>query len=308
MATLSEYLTQTRSLLNDPSGNFYSTANLTRWINLARKKVAQDAQCVRLIPRSSAAIQSITVTAGGSGYTTATVTISAPSAYGVGFVQATATATVLAGVVTAISVTNAGSGYLTGATVTISGDGSGATATPVLQSYLSTVASQEVYQFSTANAILQSQTSGVSQVIGVQSVAVSWGASKPVLGGPYPWSSFQAYVRSLNIVSQNYPRIWSQYGQGVNGSIYLFPVPANAAQMEWDCYCTPADLTSDASVDLVPYPWTEVVPYYAMYNAYLNAQRRDDAMQALADYKRLVIEGRVSTTPSVVPDFYGSGY
>lgn len=309
MATLSEYLTQTRSFLNDPSGQFYSTVNLTRYINLGRKKVAQDAQCVRIIPRSSAAITSIAVTAGGSGYTSATVTISAPTAYGVGFTTATATATVAAGAVTAITVTDGGTGYLTdNVTVTITGDGTGATATATLQSYLSTVASQEVYQFSTANTILQSQAPGASQIIGVQTVAVSWGASKPVLGGPYAWSAFQAYVRSLNIVSQNYPRIWSQYGQGVNGSVYLFPVPAQAAQMEWDCYCTPADLTSDASVDLIPYPWTEAVPYYACYQAYLNAQRRDDAQQMLADYSRYVIQGRTGTSPAIVPEFYGTGY
>jgi hypothetical protein len=122
-----------------------------------------------------------------------------------------------------------------------------------------------------------------------------------------PWSAFQAYVRSLNIVSQNYPRVWSQYGQGVNGSIYLYPVPASAAQMEWDCYCTPADLVDDSSVDLIPYPWTEAVPYYAMYNAYLNAQRRDDAQSALADYNRLVIQGRAGTSPAMVPSFYGMG-
>lgn len=308
MATLSEYLLQTRSMLNDPSAQFYSTSNLTRWINLGRKKVAQDAQCIRLIPRPSAAISTITVTAGGSGYTSATVTISAPNAYGVGFTQATATATVLAGAVTAISVTNGGTGYISpGTTVTISGDGTGATASPVLQSYMSTVAGQEVYLYSTASTILQSQVPGAGQVFAVQTVAVSWGASKPVLQYA-PWSAFQAYVRSLNIVSQNYPRLWSQYAQGVNGSVYLYPVPAQAAQMEWDCYCTPADLTSDASVDLIPYPWTEAVPYYACYQAYLNAQRRDDAQQMLADYQRYVVQGRTGTSPAIVPMFYGTSY
>lgn len=306
MATLSEYLTQTRSLLNDPAGQFYSTTNLTRWINLGRKKVAQDAQCVRLIPRSSAGIASFTVTAGGSGYTSPpTVTVSAPNAYGVGFTQATGTAVLTGNAVTSITVGVAGTGYIAGTTVTLSGGGgSGATATPVLQSYLATVAGQEVYQFSTANAILQAQTSGVAQVFGVQSVAVSWGASKPILN-QVAWSAFQAYLRSLNIVSQNYPRVWSQYGQGVNGSVYLYPVPAASAQMEWDCYCTPADLVTDLSVDLIPYPWTEAVPYYALYNAYLNAQRRDDAQSALADYQRLVVQGRVGTSPAAIANFYG---
>lgn len=73
-------------------------------------------------------IDSITVGNGGTGFTTATVTISAPP---VGGVQATATATVTTGAVTAITVTNPGSGYTAPPTVTITG-GTGATATAVM--------------------------------------------------------------------------------------------------------------------------------------------------------------------------------
>lgn len=73
-------------------------------------------------------ITAINITAGGSGFTTATVTISAPQT--AGGIQATATATVSGGAVTSITITNPGSGY-TSATVTITG-GTGATATAVV--------------------------------------------------------------------------------------------------------------------------------------------------------------------------------
>jgi len=63
-------------------------------------------------------VTAINITNGGTDYTTATVTISAPEA--VGGIQATATATVSGGVITAIQITNPGSGYTT-ATVTITG-------------------------------------------------------------------------------------------------------------------------------------------------------------------------------------------
>lgn len=74
-------------------------------------------------------VGTITVTAGGTGYTTApTVTITGGGGSG-----ATATATVTSGSVTAITVTNGGSGYTSAPTVTISGGGgSGATATAAL--------------------------------------------------------------------------------------------------------------------------------------------------------------------------------
>ena len=64
--------------------------------------------------------------AGGSGYTTATVTISGNGS------GASGTATVSGGKVTKVTVTSAGSGY-TSATATISGDGSGATARVLLR-------------------------------------------------------------------------------------------------------------------------------------------------------------------------------
>jgi hypothetical protein len=74
---------------------------------------------------------SITVTNQGNGYTTSTITLSAPSqAYGT-----TASATVgtySGGKITSILVTNAGSGYTTAPTVTITGDGTSASATATL--------------------------------------------------------------------------------------------------------------------------------------------------------------------------------
>lgn len=64
------------------------------------------------------------ITNPGTGYTTATVTITGGNGTG-----ATASATVAGGQVTAITLTNAGSGYTTSPTVTITGDGSSATIT-----------------------------------------------------------------------------------------------------------------------------------------------------------------------------------
>lgn len=76
-------------------------------------------------------VSAVTVTAGGSGYTSATVAFSGGGGSG-----ATATATVAAGAVTAVTVTAAGSGYTTTPTVTISGDGTGATATATLVGHI----------------------------------------------------------------------------------------------------------------------------------------------------------------------------
>ena len=63
------------------------------------------------------------VTAGGSGYTAATVAFSGGGGSG-----AAATAVVSGGAVISITITTAGSGYTSAPTMTISGDGTGATA------------------------------------------------------------------------------------------------------------------------------------------------------------------------------------
>jgi hypothetical protein len=74
------------------------------------------------------------VTAGGSGYTTVEVVLSAPDL--AGGVQATAHAVLVGGEITGIVIDEAGSGYTAPPTVTFNGDGSGATATAQLAAEL----------------------------------------------------------------------------------------------------------------------------------------------------------------------------
>ena len=80
---------------------------------------------------SATSLSTVTVTAGGSGYSaTPTVTVSAPESGNTG---ATASATVLGGVITAITVTFGGVGYTSAPTITITDStGTGATATSTL--------------------------------------------------------------------------------------------------------------------------------------------------------------------------------
>lgn len=73
-------------------------------------------------------ISTINVTDGGSGYTTATVSITAPPSG----TSATASAIIEGGVITSIQLSVIGTGYDEAPTVTITGDGSGATAVAIL--------------------------------------------------------------------------------------------------------------------------------------------------------------------------------
>ena len=70
-------------------------------------------------------VNGVSIGAGGSGYSSATVTFSGGGAT----VQATGTVTLTGDAVSGISITSGGYGYTSAPTVTITGDGSGATAT-----------------------------------------------------------------------------------------------------------------------------------------------------------------------------------
>ena len=77
-------------------------------------------------------VATITITAGGSGYSAApTVTIGAPNQ--TGGVQATATATITSGVVTAITITEPGTGYTSAPSITFSSGAATAIATIISQ-------------------------------------------------------------------------------------------------------------------------------------------------------------------------------
>ena len=303
---LNQYLIDTALLLNDPNYLFFSQSNLTNYINRARNRVCELSQCLRVLLPSTSSITSVTLTSGGTNYTAPTVTVSAPDGI-TGGTQAVVTPTVLSGVITALTVTTAGSGYVLTPTITITDStGSGAVVGTIsLTPAVKTVVNQEVYPFSSYITALQQVQPGASEIIGLQSVSVSWGSMKPTLDYK-SWTTLQAQYRAWNVGQQNYPSIWSQYGRGAGGSCYLWPIPAIHSQMDWDAYCNPIPLVTDATVEAIPDPFTASVKYYAAYLAYLNAQRKDDAQFMQALFRENLIENGVATTPSMSPSAYDS--
>ncbi len=306
MTTLTEYQTEVLELLHDPSNTYFSVTDVNNYINRARLRIAGKGQCVRLL-LSGGTITAIAVSATGSGYSgTPTVTVTGSGQ------QAAATATIGGGGIATVTLTNGGWGYITGTTTTVtatgSGGGSNATFTTTIDNSLTAVPGQEVYQFSTANTLAQSQTlvAGVQSVEGVLSVACAWGANaamKPMLNEMI-WSEFQAYYRSYNTGMQSYPTIWSKYGQGVSGSIYVWPLPSQASQMDWDTWCLPIALTSSTSAEAIPYPWTTSVAFYAAYLAYFNAQRFDDASNMKKEYEAKMLEAVTMAQNPFVQNYY----
>lgn len=112
---------------NGTSMSFFTAANFLSYTNNLLVVRVDTLGQKNAVTTQTGGVAGLTVTAAGSGYTTPSVTISAPQTPG--GVQATATATVVGGEIVGFTVTNPGSGY-TSATATITGGaGTGATAT-----------------------------------------------------------------------------------------------------------------------------------------------------------------------------------
>jgi hypothetical protein len=220
-------------------------------------------------------------------------------------------------VLSTVTLANGGWGYVTGTSTTAvvtdsTGFNGGATLTLTIDNSLTTVVGQEVYRFATAQTLARAQNllPGVDQIMGVFSVAGAWGANaamKPLLM-PKIWTEFQAYYRSYNTGMQNFPTVWAQYSVGVSGSIYLWELPSQTSQMDWDCWCTPIALVNDSTAEALSYPWTTPVSYYSAYLALMDAQRYEDAKFQKTEYEERMLEAVGMTTAPFVPDYYQSDF
>jgi hypothetical protein len=107
---------------------------------------------------------------------------------------------------------------------------------------------------------------------------------------------------------QTYPTLWAKYGQGLNGSIYVWPLPSQASQMDWDMWCLPIVLATGGDPEAIPYPWTSPVAFYAAYLAFFNAQRFEDAERMKNEYDEKVLQCVSMSNDAYVDDYYQSDF
>ena len=316
MGQLTTYLTALQNLLGTTAtGALYDTPTLTTYINTARNRVAQDGQCIRVVPPISGPITAITLNSGGSGYSAAPqVIISSPdfplaSGPFPNGLQATAIATISGGAVISVLFSGVGGGAGNGyyaPIVTFSGVTAGtvATATAIVSGVNQTVTGQEVYPFSAINPLVASSGSGILSIHMVNGISLIWGTFRYTLLHT-SFSKYQAKVRNYTVGYQYIPSISCQFGQGANGSVYTYPLPNQPYQMEWDCCCLPTPILTDTDPEPIPYNWQEAVPFYAAYYAFNGKQRFADAQGMLKEYQRLMVQARQTSNPRATTSWYG---
>lgn len=276
---LFRYLKEVQRLIRDPRQELIDPADLIEYVNEARREVATRTECIRILTPISGSIVSFTISSGGSGYTKPTVSISAPDfpsgtlPYPNGL-QAQAVAVMEAGVIVGINVILGGAGYYEPVVTINDPTGTGAVVAPILSGFNHLNQGQEVYPFSSVDL---SPFPGVGEIYSIKSVCIIYSNYRYELPCYSFSGTYQSMFRQYPFQYQWVPTVCAQFGRGTSGSFYLYPLPSQSYQMEWDSFCLPISLQTDQDVEAIPDPWRDAVQYYAGAKAFLELQNYNSA-------------------------------
>jgi hypothetical protein len=168
---------------------------------------------------------------------------------------------------------------------------------------ISTILNTRNYNFTSINV---SGTAGVQGVLHVRSMRY-FVASGYQWVAPRQWEWFELFDLNNPVPGSGPPREWAQYAQGQGGSFFVDQLPDQIYQLTLDTVCVPISLVDDTTVEAIPYPFTDAVPYFAAYLALLSAQmqsRRADAEAYFGYYQTFLQRARQFSNPSLLRSQY----
>lgn len=177
------------------------------------------------------------------------------------------------------------------------------------QNAFQTIVGAERYPFQGfANQFLRDQHDGCDTIIDVASLSIAWGTSpRPSLIW-MPWEDLQAYARSYAVLLENYPTYWATHNDGTNGEVWIYPAPSTQSEMEWNVYCLPKNLYSDADYDAVPGNFSDAVKFYAAAMCYDSSYRHLQAAAMRQQFLENLMIARSSVDAGKVPQTYWSNF
>ena len=278
MATLSSYITEVQRLLHDANAVFWSTSELTDYINDARERVARDTGCLRTLQITSTPISSTGVPA--SIWTAGQAVTAGQFVFSNIFIYQVTQSGVLgttAPPYPAANYTFPPSTPFTDGTAQLTYSGPA-----------------EIIPFATLSN---------GTTLDILNVNIYWGNSRIPLRY-LPWSNFNAQLRYW----QNYvgrPICFSVYGQQ---QIYIGPVPDQSYAVEIDSTIlpTPLSLNTPNAVDPIQDPYTTPVAFYAAYKAKYKEQSYGEAEIYKQEYIKHVQAVLNSVYTRRIPDPYTS--
>jgi hypothetical protein len=278
MATLSSYITEVQRLLHDANSVFWSTAELTDYINDARERVARDTGCLRTLQVTATPISNTGVAA--TAWAESTPVTAGQFLFSNIFIYEVTTT----GTTGTTAPPYPASGY-TFPPSTAFTDGT---------AQLTYSGPAEIIPFATLSS---------GTTLDILNVNIYWGNSRIPLRY-LPWSNFNAQLRYW----QNYvgrPICFSVYGQQ---QIYIGPVPDQAYVVEIDSTIlpTPLSLATSNAVDPIQDPYTTPVAFYAAYKAKYKEQSYGEAELYKQEYTKHVQAVLNSVYTRRIPDPYSS--
>lgn len=282
MATLSSYITEVQRLLHDANSVFWSTSELTDYINDARERVVRDTGCLRTIQSTYTPLSSTGVAA-------------VPWASGT---VLTAGQFVFSGIFTYQVIT----GGTLGATVPPYPTGN--QAYPPSTTFTVADSTGMVFQYNSPCEVIPfAALPSALQTLDILNINLYWGNSRIPLRY-LPWSNFNAQLRYW----QNYvgrPVCFSVYGQQ---QIYIGPVPDQSYAVDLDTVVLPAPLTLSApdATDPINDPYTTPVAFYAAYKAKYKEQSYGEAELYKQEYAKHVQAVLNSVYTRRIPDPYST--
>lgn len=144
---------------------------------------------------------------------------------------------------------------------------------------------------------------GAQAIYSVRQILRVSGTGQVYMGPrPYPWA--QLYWLNNAAPVAGTPTEWSQFKIGVQGSLVLDKTPDTSYTLNLDAVLEPSVLTSDGDPELIPDRYTDAIPYFAAYYAYMSAQRQSDADLMYGRYKDFVKRAQMIAVPNILPDIY----
>lgn len=307
---LFEYSEQVQRFIRDQRQELVDSGNIISYINRARRETAMRAQCVRVLTPISGSVISCAITNGGSNYSNSVTATITPPDFPSGFLpkpngdQATASCIVQSGKITAVDITYGGYGYYQPTISFTDGSGSGAAGTLQVSPISTLNDGQEVYNFSDIDVSTFPGAGPVYAAISISILYANWRYSLAVPS----FSAYQAALRSFPSQYKYVPFYVAQLGRGTTSNLFFYPLPSESWQAELDCLCLPQNLTDDQSVEIIPEPFTDAVPFLAAYYAMLELQNMNAARMYKAEYSEWMNRYAVATQPGRASNPYGKPY
>lgn len=194
--------------------------------------------------------------------------------------------------VSAITVTAAGSGYTSAPAVTVQAIAS------LVQATATAAVSPALGAASITVGVIPADT------LDIMNITPIWGNQRIPLNY-MPFTEFNAKLRTW-FVNPQLPRVWSRYGTS-GGTAFIQPIPDRTYNTEFDTAILPEALVLDATADVLAYPYTTPVAYYACWKAKIKQQAFAESETFLADYKRKIMEAQAAVQMRRIPNPY-AGY